>query len=117
MFIIPISEGFLPCPNTLNTWFPEEYFFMNMSLDNYDGLADPREHVQNMHDSLDMIIQDHDSICKIFPTTFKWSVHYWYNNLEPYFIEDFSDLYAKLVACFSINIPTKKTSIELFGVT
>jgi len=36
-----------------------------MSLDNYDDLADPREHVQNIHDSIELVIQDNDSMCKI----------------------------------------------------
>jgi hypothetical protein len=40
----------------------------------------------------------------------------WYNNLEPSSIEGFNNLYAKPVACFNINIPTKKSFTELFGV-
>jgi hypothetical protein len=60
---------------------------MNMSLDNYDGLADPRKHVQNMRCSLKLIIQDHDSMCKIFPSTFGGFARAWYNNLEPNSIE------------------------------
>jgi len=44
------------------------------------------------------------------PSTFRGFVRAWYNNLEPNFIESFSD------AHFSTNIPTKKTSTELFSV-
>jgi hypothetical protein len=33
---------------------------MKMSLDNYNGLANLREHVQNMPNSLELIIQDND---------------------------------------------------------
>jgi hypothetical protein len=40
----------------LNTRLPKDYFFMNISLDNYDGLTAPREHVQNMHSKLELII-------------------------------------------------------------
>lgn len=55
-------------------------------------------------------------MCKIFPVTFKEFACAWYNNLEPNFIEGFSDLCAKLIACFSTNIPKKKkNSIELFS--
>jgi hypothetical protein len=54
-------------------------------------------------------------MCKIFPTTFKGFTHAWYNNIEPNSIEGFSDLYAKLVPCFSTNIPTRKTFIKLFS--
>jgi hypothetical protein len=35
---------------------------MKTSLDNYDGLVDPREHVQNIRSSLELIIQDRDLI-------------------------------------------------------
>jgi len=37
--------------------------------------------------------------------------------LEPSSIEVFSNVSAKLVACFSTNIPTKKIFMELFGIT
>jgi len=57
----------------------KNYFSMNMNLDNYDSLADPREHMQNIRSSLDLIIQDHDSMCKIFLSTFKGSTRAWYN--------------------------------------
>jgi hypothetical protein len=54
-------------------------------------------------------------MCKIFPTTFRGFTRAWYNNLELNSIEGFSDLCAKLVACFSTNIPTRKTFIKLFS--
>jgi hypothetical protein len=65
-----------------------------------------------MRNSLELIIQDHDSMCKIFPTTFIGSARAWYNNLEPNFIEGVGDLWAKLVACFSTSIPAMKISID-----
>jgi hypothetical protein len=55
----------------LSTRLPEDYVFMKTSLNNYDGLANPKEHVQNMHNNLELIFQDCDSICKIFHTTFR----------------------------------------------
>jgi len=92
----------------------KDYFSIKISLHNYDSLADLMEHVQNLCNNLDLIIQDHDSMCKIFPTTFKKSARTWYN--KPNFIEGFSDLYAKLVARFSTGILAKKTSTKLFSV-
>ena len=89
---------------------------MKMSLDNYDGLTDPREHVQNVHSSLESIIQDSDSMCMIFPTTFKGSVRAWYNNLKPNYIEGFSNPHTKLVAHFSTSITAKKNFKKLFSV-
>jgi len=92
----------------------KDYFSIKISLNNYDSLTDLMEHVQNLLNNLDLIIQDHDSMCKIFPTIFKEFARTWYN--KPNFIEGFSDLYAKLVACFSTGILTKKTSTKLFSV-
>jgi hypothetical protein len=71
MLIVPINGGFLLCPNTLKTLLFKDYFFINMSLNNYDGLADLREYMQNIRSSLKLIIQDYDSICKIFHSTFR----------------------------------------------
>jgi len=38
----------------------KDYFSIKISLDNYDSLADLIEHVQNLLNNLDLIIQDHD---------------------------------------------------------
>jgi hypothetical protein len=38
---------------------------MNISLDNYDGLVDLMKHLQNVCNSLELIIQDHDSMCLV----------------------------------------------------
>jgi hypothetical protein len=87
-----------------------------MSLDTYDGSTDPREHIQNVRGSLELVIHENDVMCKILPTTFRGNVKRWYNNLKSGSILGFQDLYAKLVARFSTGIPTKKSSTELFGI-
>jgi hypothetical protein len=63
-----------------------------------------------MRSSLELVIQERVSMCKILPTTFKGSVHAWYNNLEPNSIERFSNLCTKPVEQFSTSIPAKKNS-------
>lgn len=88
-----------------------------MALNNYDGLIDPREHIQNVHDNLELVVQDNHNMCKILPTSFKGLVRVWYNNLEPASIINFNDLYTKLVARSIISIPVKKNSTKLFGIT
>ena len=87
-----------------------------MCLDMYDGSTDPQKHIQNVRGSLELVIHDNDVTCKILPTTFKGNVRRWYNNLKLGSILGFQDLCAKLVACFSTSIPTKKSSTELFGI-
>ena len=69
-----------------------------------------------MCSNLDLIIQDHDSMCKVLSITLERCVHTLYNNLESNSIEGFNDLYAKLVAHFRTSIPTKKNAMELFSV-
>jgi hypothetical protein len=89
---------------------------MEMSLNNYDGLTNLRKHVKNIHNSLELVIKDYDSMCKILPTTFRGFMCAWHNNLEPNFIKGFSDIYSKLVACFITSIPAKKNFTELFSI-
>jgi len=84
-----------------------------MSLKNYNGLTDLRKHVQNMSGSLELVINDNDSMCKILLITFWGFAHAWYNNLEPNYIKRFSDLCTKLMARFNTNIPV----YGLFDVT
>jgi hypothetical protein len=101
----------------LNTHIPRDYLTTKMALNNYDGLIDPREHIQNVHDNLELVVQDNHNMCKILPTSFKGLVRVWYNNLEPASIINFNDLYTKLVARSIISIPVKKNSTKLFGIT
>ena len=89
---------------------------MKMSLNNYDGLTNPMEHVKNIRNSLELFIQDYDSMCKILPTTFRGFVCVCHNNLEPNSIEGFNDIYSKLITCFITSIPIIKNSIKLFSV-
>jgi hypothetical protein len=41
-----------------------------MSLNNYNGIANLKEHMHNMHSNLELIIYSSGSMCKIFPTIF-----------------------------------------------
>jgi hypothetical protein len=94
----------------------KEYLSAKTSLDTNDELTDPRDHFQNVRGSLKLVIHDNDVMCKILPTTFRGNVRTWYNSLKSGSILSFQDLYANLVACFSTNIPMKKSFAELFGV-
>lgn len=88
-----------------------------MTLDNYDGLTDPMEHVHNMQRSLKLVIQDSYTMCKIFPIIFKGSVRVWYNNLKSSSITSFSDLCTMLMAWFNTSILIKNSFIELYRIT
>lgn len=94
----------------------KEYLSAKTSLDTYDELTDPRDHLHNVRGSLELVIHDNDVMCKILPTTFRGNMRTWYNSLKSRSILSFQDLYVKLVACFSTTFPMKKSSAELFGV-
>lgn len=77
----------------LHTRIPKEYISIKMTLNNYDGLANPREHVQNIHNNIKLVIQDNYVMYNILPITFRGSVRAWCNNLESSSIISFDDLY------------------------
>jgi len=54
-----------------------------MSLNNYNGIANLKKHMHNMHGPLELIIQNSDSMYKIFLTILRGPAHVWHNNLEP----------------------------------
>jgi hypothetical protein len=99
----------------LNTRIPIDYIPTKITLNNYDGLTDPREHIQNVRNSLELVIQDNHTIWKIILMTFKGVVRVWYNNIKPGSIANFNDL--KLVGHFSTSISAKVSFNELFGIT
>jgi len=103
-------KGSLLSKQVLGTHVLKDYISKKMTLDNYDELANPWEHIQNMHSNLELVIQDIYGMCKILLMTFRWSTRAWYNNLKPDSITGFKDIYTKLVLHFSINIPAKKSS-------
>lgn len=78
----------------MNTCIPKDHIFTKMTLNNYDGLTNPREYVQG---SLELDIQGSHAMCKIIPITFRGLICVWYNNLESDSITSSNDLYANLV--------------------
>jgi hypothetical protein len=92
----------------LHTRIPKDYISTKMTLDNYNDLVDPREHVQNIQSNLELVIEDSYAMYKILLTTFIRSVRAWYNSLELGSITSFGELCTKLVVCFITSIPSKK---------
>jgi len=100
----------------LNTHIRIDYIPTQITLNNYDGLTDPKEHIQNVRSSLELVIQDNHNMWKILLMTFKGAVRAWYNNMESGSIANFNDLYIKLVGHFSTSITAKESFNELFGI-
>jgi hypothetical protein len=64
-------EGFPLFKRVLEVKVPKEYLSAKMNMDKYDGLTNPREHIQNVRGSLELVIYDNDVMCKILPTIFR----------------------------------------------
>jgi hypothetical protein len=90
---------------------------MNANLDNYDGLTNPRKHMQNVRSVIKFMTQKSAAICKNFPVTFRGSPKVWYHSLELSSILGLHDLYIKLISYFSTNILIKKSMTKLFTIT
>jgi len=100
----------------MNTCISKDHIFTKMTLNNYDGLTDPREYIQNVQGSLELDIQGSHAMCKIIPITFRGLIRVWYNNLESDSITSSSDLYANLVTWFNIkNLRKEEFHWTLWG--
>lgn len=54
----------------LHTCLSEYCFYVKTNLDNYNELINIKEHIQNIGNILQLVIQNNDVMCKILPTTF-----------------------------------------------
>jgi hypothetical protein len=73
----------------LKTHLPKDFITTKINLDNYDNLTDPRNDVQNIRNSIELVIQDTNAMWKTPPTTFRGSAKVWYESLELGSILDF----------------------------
>lgn len=62
------------CHGVLHTQLLD-YISAKVNLDNYKGLIDLQEHIQNVRSLLELVIQDIDIICKVLQTTLCGSAH------------------------------------------
>jgi len=67
-----VKESLL-CHGVLHTHFTKDYIISKANLDNYNGLTDPGEHIQNIISILEPITIKNDAIYIIFPATFHGS--------------------------------------------
>ena len=49
----------------LDTHFSKDFIITKMNLNNHNKLTNLKEHIQNIHHSLKLIIRDSDAMCKI----------------------------------------------------
>lgn len=101
----------------LNTCFLKDFNTTKMNLDNYNGLTNLWEYVQNVRSNLELVIHDSNAMCKILSIIFYGFIWVWYHVLELSYIFSFFYLSNNVIACFSISILVKKSSTKLFSIT
>jgi len=83
------------------------------TLDLYDGMADPEEHLRVY--KAQMYVQDVDdtAYCRDFPATLKGIAQSWFNGMPPRSVTYFQDLADKVVSQFIANRKERRTSIHM----
>jgi hypothetical protein len=54
----------------LHTHLSKKFVTAKANLDNYDGLTDSREHIQNVRSTSELVTIKSDVMCKVFLITF-----------------------------------------------
>jgi len=106
----PQVEESLFYHEVLYTHLTKDCVNVKANLDNYDGLADPRKHVQKVRNILKLVTIESDVMCKIFPITFHESARVWYRSFKSGFILSLYDFCVKFISHFSTNNPFKKST-------
>lgn len=68
------------------------------TLEAYDGMENPREHVLNYKTFMELQTHFDALICKVFPTTLMRLAWAWFNNLESGSIRNYVDLANEFIA-------------------
>jgi len=78
---------------------------------------DPKEHIQNVWSSSELLAQNNGATYKIFSLIFCGSTQAWYYNLEPDYVLNFYDLCAKIISHLDTKISVKMSITNLFIIT
>ena len=85
-------------------------------IDPYDGISDPRDHMEN-YKALMMIQGASDALlCLAFLTTLRKMARAWYSGLEPRSIQSFRQLEKMFITYFNTSRRMPKESDSLFSI-
>ncbi|XP_073138783.1 uncharacterized protein [Henckelia pumila] len=107
----------LGCPFSLEIiGEPLPVYFKSAKIKEYDGSADPKEHV-TWFENVAMLHCYGDQIkCKVFLTTLVDSAQRWFENLEEGSIKTFKEFREVFLQHFSSSKRYKKTTLSLFEI-
>lgn len=95
-------DGFNSDPlfNSQITQEPLSRHFQFPQLESHDGMTDPANHLESfkvvmlLQGALDAIL------CRVFPSTLKGAMRYWYSNLKPASFHSFDQLSQSFISHF-----------------
>ncbi|XP_073046126.1 uncharacterized protein [Primulina eburnea] len=90
--------------------------FKSAKIKDYDGNADPEEHLARFENMVMMHCYTDRIKCKVFLTTLVDSAQIWFEGLAPQSIHSFKDFQKVLSHHFSSSKKYKKTAFSLFEV-
>ena len=71
--------------------------FKMSSLDSYDGMRNPCDHIATFNTTMHLQGVQNEIICRAFPTTLKGPARVWFNKIPPNTVGSFKE-----VSCLSI---------------
>ncbi|XP_073130434.1 uncharacterized protein [Henckelia pumila] len=95
---------------------PLPVYFKSAKIKEYDGSADPEEHVTRFENVAMLHCYGDQIKCKIFLTTLVDSAQRWFENLEEGSIKTFKEFREVFLQHFSSSKRYKKTTLSLFEI-
>ncbi|XP_020203550.1 uncharacterized protein LOC109789096 [Cajanus cajan] len=101
-------------PDIAGARFPDNW--KNLTLEKYDGTADPEEHLDAFVTQGGLYTDDDAILCKVFPTSLKGPAFNWFTRLPPGSVDSFTSLSSRFVIQFTTSRPHQLTSIALVNI-
>ncbi|XP_073119830.1 uncharacterized protein [Henckelia pumila] len=95
---------------------PLPVYFKSAKIKEYDGSADPEEHVTRFENVAMLHCYGDQIKCKVFLTTLVDSAQRWFENLEEGSIKTFKEFREVFLQHFSSSKRYKKTTLSLFEI-
>ncbi|XP_020224143.1 uncharacterized protein LOC109806174 [Cajanus cajan] len=88
----------------------------NLTLEKYDGTADPEEHLDAFVTQVSLYTEDDAIMCKVFPTSLRGPTLNWFTRLPPGSVDSLTALSSWFVIQFATSRPHQLTSIALVNI-
>ena len=90
--------------------------FKMSSLDSYDGMRDPFDHIATFKTTMHLLGVPDKIMCRAFPTTLKGSARVWFSKIPSNFVSSFEELSKLFVNNFIRGQRHKRSSSSLLTI-